>query len=131
MATVMVSSVVANKYLNGGNAWAVLSWVLGLEKLGFQVYFVEQISRECCVDATGAITTFDNCVNLTYFNQITEEFGLSGSAALIYEDGEQVHGLTYAELLELARSEEHTSELQSRQYLVCRLLLEKKMNYNI
>src|SRR3712207_7757383 len=25
-----------------------------------------------------------------------------------------------------ARSEEHTSELQSRQYLVCRLLLEKK-----
>src|SRR3712207_8430920 len=28
------------------------------------------------------------------------------------------------------RSEEHTSELQSRQYLVCRLLLEKK-KYNI
>src|SRR3712207_8069986 len=26
------------------------------------------------------------------------------------------------------RSEEHTSELQSRQYLVCRLLLEKKRN---
>src|SRR3712207_8300315 len=29
----------------------------------------------------------------------------------------------------LTRSEEHTSELQSRQYLVCRLLLEKK-NHN-
>src|SRR3712207_8960932 len=28
----------------------------------------------------------------------------------------------------LRRSEEHTSELQSRQYLVCRLLLEKKSN---
>src|SRR3712207_8465712 len=28
----------------------------------------------------------------------------------------------------LRRSEEHTSELQSRQYLVCRLLLEKKKN---
>src|SRR3712207_8749621 len=28
----------------------------------------------------------------------------------------------------LFRSEEHTSELQSRQYLVCRLLLEKKKN---
>src|SRR3712207_8925326 len=27
---------------------------------------------------------------------------------------------------DLSRSEEHTSELQSRQYLVCRLLLEKK-----
>src|SRR3712207_7258967 len=29
-----------------------------------------------------------------------------------------------------ARSEEHTSELQSRQYLVCRLLLEKKKKTN-
>src|SRR3712207_7298854 len=29
----------------------------------------------------------------------------------------------------LNRSEEHTSELQSRQYLVCRLLLEKKTSY--
>src|SRR5258707_8336378 len=33
----------------------------------------------------------------------------------------------YAQL----RSEEHTSELQSRQYLVCRLLLEKKKKKNI
>src|SRR3712207_7798943 len=29
------------------------------------------------------------------------------------------------------RSEEHTSELQSRQYLVCRLLLEKKNNKKV
>src|SRR6266702_8957904 len=29
------------------------------------------------------------------------------------------------------RSEEHTSELQSRGHLVCRLLLEKKKNHNI
>src|SRR3712207_8585480 len=30
-----------------------------------------------------------------------------------------------------SRSEEHTSELQSRQYLVCRLLLEKKQNHHL
>src|SRR3712207_7930849 len=30
--------------------------------------------------------------------------------------------------IDLGRSEEHTSELQSRQYLVCRLLLEKKQH---
>src|SRR3712207_9347546 len=29
------------------------------------------------------------------------------------------------------RSEEHTSELQSRQYLVCRLLLEKKKDFRV
>src|SRR3712207_8895949 len=32
----------------------------------------------------------------------------------------------YVESCPVTRSEEHTSELQSRQYLVCRLLLEKK-----
>src|SRR3712207_7988938 len=32
----------------------------------------------------------------------------------------------FVKLSQLLRSEEHTSELQSRQYLVCRLLLEKK-----
>src|SRR3712207_8043098 len=35
-----------------------------------------------------------------------------------------------APLIAAARSEEHTSELQSRQYLVCRLLLEKKKKRN-
>src|SRR3712207_7585318 len=34
-------------------------------------------------------------------------------------------------LAKVMRSEEHTSELQSRQYLVCRLLLEKKKKYII
>src|SRR3712207_6858284 len=37
-----------------------------------------------------------------------------------------IFGLLFACGLGLPRSEEHTSELQSRQYLVCRLLLEKK-----
>src|SRR3712207_6940767 len=35
-------------------------------------------------------------------------------------------GREHRRLHKRARSEEHTSELQSRQYLVCRLLLEKK-----
>src|SRR3712207_7340897 len=34
--------------------------------------------------------------------------------------------LDHLAVVMLGRSEEHTSELQSRQYLVCRLLLEKK-----
>src|SRR3712207_8326182 len=38
------------------------------------------------------------------------------------------HELPRAEDARARRSEEHTSELQSRQYLVCRLLLEKNKN---
>src|SRR3712207_8895033 len=40
--------------------------------------------------------------------------------------GGAVRGRVHAD--DRRRSEEHTSEIQSRQYLVCRLLLEKKKN---
>src|SRR6185295_5372241 len=41
---------------------------------------------------------------------------------------DSLDGRDYEGALQTVRSEEHTSELQSRQYLVCRLLLEKKKN---
>src|SRR3712207_7288830 len=45
------------------------------------------------------------------------------------ESGQEEEGAGHGR--DLQRSEEHTSELQSRQYLVCRLLLEKKKNVDI
>src|SRR3712207_8718875 len=52
-----------------------------------------------------------------------------GIAQALYEEAvyDEEGNLTTGSLVDyLVRSEEHTSELQSRQYLVCRLLLEKK-----
>src|SRR3712207_7868611 len=46
----------------------------------------------------------------------------------VHDAGGQVY-VDGANLNAMVRSEEHTSELQSRQYLVCRLLLEKKKKY--
>src|SRR3712207_6941955 len=42
-----------------------------------------------------------------------------------------LHEIAEAGFWRIGRSEEHTSELQSRQYLVCRLLLEKKKQTTI
>src|SRR3712207_7878870 len=51
-----------------------------------------------------------------------------GGLVMLAGFGLHVTALTAAPLT--VRSEEHTSELQSRQYLVCRLLLEKKKQYH-
>src|SRR3712207_7160234 len=53
--------------------------------------------------------------------------GLHGAGRLVHDDdgARAEHRALGADRADL-RSEEHTSELQSRQYLVCRLLLEKK-----
>src|SRR3712207_7421487 len=53
-----------------------------------------------------------------------EAAGQAFAATLVSLDGERL--ATGKDFGEDGRSEEHTSELQSRQYLVCRLLLEKK-----
>src|SRR3712207_8847592 len=47
----------------------------------------------------------------------------------VTEGGGRLRPVRVSELIaaQISRSEEHTSELQSRQYLVCRLLLEKKI----
>src|SRR3712207_8634711 len=50
---------------------------------------------------------------------------LAGNEQIAAEVGKNPNGIGYVGLAYI-RSEEHTSELQSRQYLVCRLLLEKK-----
>lgn len=106
MRTVVVGGALANKPLNGGEAWVRLSWVLGLKKLGFDVLFVEQIDRPTCVDARGAVTPFEDSVNLAYFRQVTEGFGLTGSAALVFEEGEQIEGLGLRDLFERAEAAE-------------------------
>src|SRR3712207_8088429 len=49
-----------------------------------------------------------------------------GSSEQMGEDDKSIGGTGLLRLETGVRSEEHTSELQSRQYLVCRLLLEKK-----
>src|SRR3712207_8909934 len=51
---------------------------------------------------------------------------LNPNAGVCQPDDTTAPPATPAETTSRERSEEHTSELQSRQYLVCRLLLEKK-----
>src|SRR3712207_7392217 len=61
-----------------------------------------------------------------------EQCAAVSETTVVLPDAEREEFLSLSEsygLRKLARrSEEHTSELQSRQYLVCRLLLEKKNN---
>jgi len=89
----VVSGALANKAFNGGEAWVRLSWVLGLRRLGFDVYFVEQVE--------------DGSAGRAYFESVTREFGLADRAALLdAEEGEGGWGLDRAELIDVASEAE-------------------------
>jgi hypothetical protein len=102
MATVIVGGALANKPLNGGEAWVRLTWTLGLRRLGYQVCFVEQIAPEHCVDSRGDQADFASSINCAYFERVTGEFGLEGSACLVCGDGLETAGLSYPELIDRA-----------------------------
>src|SRR3712207_7493219 len=75
------------------------------------------------IDPTGAFIMFAGI----YYGGM---YGGSTTSILLNTPGESASVVTSMEGYQMARrSEEHTSELQSRQYLVCRLLLEKKKTY--
>jgi hypothetical protein len=99
---IVVSGALANKYLNGGEAWVRLSWVLGLQRLGCAVHFIEQIAPEQCVDSAGTVAPFEQSMNLRYFVNVTRAFGLEQSAALVYGDGTETSGPSLGELESVA-----------------------------
>jgi hypothetical protein len=104
VSSVVVSGAVANKLHNGGATWTRLSYALGFQKLGFDVYFIEEIDPGTCVDEQGCHTSVESSANLAYFKQVMEQFGLGGRVALLEAGTRHTEGIAYAELLEIADS---------------------------
>src|SRR5687767_9661901 len=84
----------------------VWHWLEGLSRLGADVFFVEQITGEHCVDAAGNAVEVATSVNRAYFEHV-----LGGSpnwrAALVADagatlDGAAIYGATAAELEDAA-----------------------------
>src|SRR3712207_7017393 len=81
-------------------------------------------SEECGV--FGVWAPGEDVAKLTYFGLYALQHRGQEAAGIAVSDGRRT--VVFKDLG--LRSEEHTSELQSRQYLVCRLLLEKKKKEN-
>lgn len=97
--SVVVSGALANKPGNGGEAWVRMSWVRGLRRLGFDVWFIEQVDR----DFLGAGSSGDTePAPMSFFNDVVRRFGLEDRCALIDEHGETIVGPRRADLEEIA-----------------------------
>src|SRR5690554_7209056 len=93
----------------------------------FVSYFVIKMRHIHAIIRGAIIATIGVCLTF-YFQNVW--FTIIGT--MIFAVGEMMSSPTLSSFIAVItpRSEEHTSELQSRPHLVCRLLLEKK-NYNI
>jgi hypothetical protein len=89
LASIVVAGALAAKPGNGGEAWVRLSWVLGLRRLGFDAWLLEQAGPETA--ARGR----------SFFEQTVARHGLADRAVLL--SGERTEGpIGRAELEDLA-----------------------------
>ncbi|HEU4704000.1 MAG TPA: hypothetical protein VFS37_16075 [Conexibacter sp.] len=98
MTVVVVAGALANKPGNGGEAWVRLSWLLGLERLGVETWFVEQIDPPTLRAGGGR--------SAAWFEDVAGRFGFAERAALLRSDGAVVRGPTFEALRDvLARTD--------------------------
>ena len=102
MTVAIVAGALGNKPGNGGEAWVRLSWVLGLARLGVDVWLMEEIAEDACVDGNGGLTSFEESANLAWFRRVTEGFGLEERSALLLAGGSATSGPDLRELADVA-----------------------------
>jgi hypothetical protein len=105
MKTIVVSGVIANKHRSPGAIWTRLNWTLGFRKLGFDVYFVEEIAAAGAIDRTGARCLAEDSVNLATFCDVMERFDMANRCALLTDD-HVVSGIPLEALEDIASSAE-------------------------
>ena len=98
--TIVIAGSIAQKPWHGGHTWVFLQYVLGFQKLGWNVLFLDQLQPQMCVNRAGEACAVEDSLNLEYFLQVMHEFNLEGSYALLYKNGQSVAGMPRPEVLE-------------------------------
>jgi len=101
---IIVGGVISRHPFVPGSAWNRMHWAVGLQRLGHEVFYVENIRPRWCVDEEGRCCPFERSVNRDHFAHTMRRFGLSSVSCQIFNGGEATYGLSLAELLEIARS---------------------------
>jgi hypothetical protein len=105
---IFVSGMIAADPGQGGAAWAVLQYVLGLRALGHDVFLVEPVPPESIVPGGSPEGAPEGAplaasINAAYFRDVVARFGLTARAALLRQDARETVGLSYGELASAAR----------------------------
>jgi hypothetical protein len=86
----------------GGNTWAFLQWVLGFRRLGFEVYYVEELRAQDLTEHDLTRVPLMESASAGYFRQVTERFGLGDRAALLEADSSAHVGLSREDIDRIA-----------------------------
>ena len=96
---ILVGSVISRYPCVPGSVLNRLNFIVGLQRLGHEVYFAEEIGADACVNAKGEPCAYEKSANRDLFLELMTQFGLGGHACQVFAGGEQTAGLSLAQLL--------------------------------
>ena len=100
--TIVVAGALAQRPGYGGHTWVFLQYLLGFQRLGYDVLFVDRLEPGMCFDSVGDPAPFRSSENLRYTERVMERFGLSGRWSVLYDSGRDAAGLERREVIERA-----------------------------
>jgi hypothetical protein len=90
---IVVGAALSTPPFSPGTAWDRLHYVLGLHRLGHEVYLVEEVDEDWCVDARGDRCRYEDSVNRQVFRSIVERCGALRHACQLYDGGRAWTGI--------------------------------------
>ncbi len=102
--TVVFAGSLAQRPGFGGHSWALLQYVLGFRRLGWDVLLLDWLDPDMCFDSEGRPCPLRESVNLKYFLSLMERFDLKESYALGFGGEGWSVGVEREQVLERVRS---------------------------
>ena len=90
---IVVGAAFSTPPFSPGTAWDRLHYVLGLRRLGHEVYLVEEVDPTGCVDARGQRSRYGDSVNRQVFRSVAEQCGVLRTACQLYGGGRAWTGI--------------------------------------
>jgi hypothetical protein len=101
--SLVIAGALAQKPKLAGHTWVLLQYVLGFQRLGRKMLFVDYLDPSSCVDEGGQSCAFEGSYQFRYVRDVVKSFGLEDEYVLLGPGGESLVGMSRSRLLERVR----------------------------
>lgn len=91
---IVIGSVISITPYSPGMAWNWMHHAVGFQRLGHDVYYLEEVEPRWCVDSQGSPCCLEDSVNRRLFQTTMERFGFMDRACQLYDGGKATFGLS-------------------------------------
>ena len=102
-APIVVGGALAAKPYFGGHTWVFLNYLLGFQRLGWPVMFIDLLDEASCVGANGGPAQLEDSVSASYIAAVMRDFGLDDCYAVLRRGADASIGIPRARVMQTLR----------------------------